>query len=212
MQAPTERERFALLGLKRCTKCRKVRPSEDFHRDAQKKDGRTCRCKYCEHEDKHTYYLANSDKWRSYRNQNADRIRANKRRAYAAKMAEERATRPRASCVDCGQEIIGRRSDASWCLDCSPRCDYNIIRAQVFAHYGTSCVCCHATDRLTLDHVDGDGASHRKELFGGRIYAGRRFYLWLLANNFPQEPVLQVLCLRCNASKGTGSRCLLVHQ
>lgn len=42
------------------------------------------------------------------------------------------------------------------------------LRAQakekVFAHYGQWCACCRSTKRLSIDHIDGDGAEHRKQL------------------------------------------------
>lgn len=81
-------------------------------------------------------------------------------------------------------------------------------REQVLAHYGTSCACCGATDRLTIDHVDGGGNAHRIELFG-RLGSSGTFYRWLVANGFPSG--YQVLCRPCNASKGTGPACSLDH-
>jgi hypothetical protein len=38
---------------------------------------------------------------------------------------------------------------------------------------------------------------------------GKRFYLWLLAEGFPEG--FQTLCRRCNMSKGVGERCRLWH-
>lgn len=87
------------------------------------------------------------------------------------------------------------------------------VRAKVLTHYSPyappRCACCGAADRLTIDHVNGDGAEHRKELFGdpNRAYAG--FYLWLIKQNFPSG--YQVLCNPCNASKKKGAHCQL-HQ
>ena len=78
-------------------------------------------------------------------------------------------------------------------------------RTAIFDHYGWECACCGAADRLTIDHIDGSGAQHRKELFGGRQIAGTRFYSWLIQRGFP--PGYQTLCLPCNRSKGTGPRC-----
>jgi hypothetical protein len=84
-------------------------------------------------------------------------------------------------------------------------------RQQVFGHYGTVCACCGSAERLTIDHVDGDGREHREELFGhgGRL-AGWRFYAWLVSNGFPEG--FQTLCMPCNVSKGKGERCRLDHR
>jgi hypothetical protein len=85
-------------------------------------------------------------------------------------------------------------------------------RRQVLGHYspGTSpcCACCGSTRDLTIDHVNGDGREHRRELFGASG-CGHQFYVWLIAEDFP--PGYQVLCQPCNSSKGNGQHCLLDH-
>jgi hypothetical protein len=79
-------------------------------------------------------------------------------------------------------------------------------REQVFAHYGTECACCGTSENLTIDHVDGNGAEHRKELFGAQL-GGSRFYAWLIKQGFPVG--YQTLCKSCNLSKRRGSDCRL---
>jgi hypothetical protein len=78
-------------------------------------------------------------------------------------------------------------------------------RAEVFAHYGTSCACCGATENLTIDHVNGGGNAHRRELGGG----GVNFYRWLVKQELP--PGYQTLCRPCNRSKSERERCALRH-
>ena len=88
---------------------------------------------------------------------------------------------------------------------------YQVNRKKlVFAYYGESCACCGAPERLSIDHVNGDGHAHRKELFGGsQGRASSGFYHWLVTNGFP--PGYQTLCRSCNSSKGRGARCVLDH-
>lgn len=100
-----------------------------------------------------------------------------------------------ARCKDCCAELR-RVSDAA-------------ARAAVFGHYGTSCACCAATEDLSIDHVNGDGAEHRAELFGNERSAGVVFYRWLIAERFP--PGYQTMCRPCNRSKGDGPACRLDH-
>jgi hypothetical protein len=59
------------------------------------------------------------------------------------------------------------------------------------AYGGRFCSCCGETEMLflTIDHVNGDGGKHRKELNGKKIYA------WLRQNNYPEG--YQVLCFNC---------------
>lgn len=80
------------------------------------------------------------------------------------------------------------------------------LKAQVYAHYGSFCVCCGETESsfLELDHVNNDGNSQRK-LHGGTTTLYRR----LLRKGFPND--LQVLCSNCNRSKQlSGGTC--AHQ
>jgi hypothetical protein len=70
-------------------------------------------------------------------------------------------------------------------------------REAVFKAYGGYvCVGCGETDKdvLTIDHVNNDGAAHRRE-----IGAGWPIYPWLVSNNFP--PGFQVLCANCQMRK-----------
>jgi hypothetical protein len=73
-----------------------------------------------------------------------------------------------------------------------------VLKEIVMAVYsGGQCSCCGETEIsfLTIDHVDGGGQKHRKEV--GK--AGSPFYKWLLSNGFPGG--FQVLCANCNQSK-----------
>lgn len=52
---------------------------------------------------------------------------------------------------------------------------------------------------LTIEHANGDGAQHRRELFGSR-YNSSKFYHWLRSRGFPDDLGLAVLCGGCNQS------------
>ena len=79
------------------------------------------------------------------------------------------------------------------------------IKIETMNHYGgLYCRCCGETDisRLTIDHIDGKGAEHRKELVGfGSRGCGNVLYYWLKKHNYPSG--YQVLCNICNPAKGT---------
>ena len=79
------------------------------------------------------------------------------------------------------------------------------LREEVIAAYGGKCVCppCGESNVgfLTLDHVNGDGAQHRKIL---KRKAG--IFIWARENGYP--PVLQVMCYNCNCGRATnGGQC-----
>ena len=90
------------------------------------------------------------------------------------------------------------RKNRDKCITANRQWHRNLI-TQVIEHYGGKCVCCGESELLflTLDHIDGQGAKHRKQ-FGGR-YSARKVYQWVIAQNYPQT--LQVLCFNCNCGK-----------
>lgn len=79
------------------------------------------------------------------------------------------------------------------------------IRRETLSHYsdGTlSCACCGEThiEFLAIDHINGGGTKHRKELNrGGGIFA------WLKKNGFPDG--YRVLCHNCNQAIGLYGYC-----
>ena len=78
------------------------------------------------------------------------------------------------------------------------------IRDAVFAAYGGYvCACCGETENkfLTIDHINNDGASKRKQIYkqGKGNTAGYHTYYWLARNQFPAG--YQVLCMNCNYGK-----------
>jgi len=83
---------------------------------------------------------------------------------------------------------------------------YNELRLEALLHYTKSlqpqCSVCGNTDlaKLCLDHVNGDGTAHRKSI---NAHTGVQFYRWLRRNGYPSEPLLQVLCQKCNRQKQT---------
>jgi hypothetical protein len=70
------------------------------------------------------------------------------------------------------------------------------IRLRCIEAYGGECSCCGETEFvfLVIDHVNGGGAEHRRQ-----IGAGNALCQWLIKNNFPDG--FQVLCWNCNYAK-----------
>ena len=73
----------------------------------------------------------------------------------------------------------------------------------VMNHYTNSknkCSCCQEDDIsvLTIDHINGGGRQHGKEI-------GSHIYYWLIKNNFPEG--YQVLCMNCNSVKEWKGSC-----
>lgn len=75
------------------------------------------------------------------------------------------------------------------------------------SHYSfgkNACACCGITGLvfLTIDHIKGDGAKHRRE---ETHKGGIMFYIWLRKNKYPEG--FQVLCHNCNQAKRQLPRC-----
>lgn len=70
------------------------------------------------------------------------------------------------------------------------------LKKEVLTYYGNGemkCVLCGFDNpfALTIDHINGNGAKHRKQIGGG----GMKTYLWLKRNNYPEE--YRTLCANC---------------
>lgn len=105
--------------------------------------------------------------------------------------------RPHGKCIDCQKtpEERGRRNEYA-----------KGIRLMALAFYGgeiPECNCCGEKEIkfLGIDHIEGGGVKHRKEL----QEAGTTIYLWLRKNNYPEG--FQVLCHNCNLAKGYYGEC-----
>lgn len=71
-------------------------------------------------------------------------------------------------------------------------------RQIVIEHYGGKCACCGEIiyEFLAIDHVNGGGRLHRRQIGHGRLAR------WLIKNNFPDG--FQILCHNCNFAKSNG--------
>ena len=125
-------------------------------------------------------------------------------------------------CIDCGKvpPVETKRK----CESCNERCneaqaryhkknpDLNKtyrwrIKLEVLTAYGGACTCCgeRRPEFLCIDHVNKDGAKHRKETFGRKSPGSFEVYLWIRRNNFPSD--LQVLCYNCNMASFIFGEC-----
>jgi len=105
----------------------------------------------------------------------------------------------------CGSvPVIGRKCCNSCLMRAriSNRLSKNKRKREAFDAYGGPvCVCCKEDeyDFMTIDHINGGGGAHRKEIGNYSIY------FWLKKNGYP--PGFQVLCFSCNFAKGHFGMC-----
>ena len=82
----------------------------------------------------------------------------------------------------------GRENNNKW---------YDKRRYEMLSHYGLECACCGESKYrfLTIDHIEGGGTVHRKEM-KGKTHIER----WLRKNSYPEG--FRTLCYNCNCTKG----------
>ncbi len=121
-----------------------------------------------------------------------------------AKLNERRTS---GTCLRCGidKAVAGMTA----CDVCTARQASFRLREKVAAfngYGGCRCICCGETELvfLTLDHIDGNGATHRRTLGMGRE-GGAKFYRLLRLQGYP--PGYQVLCFNCNCARGQHGEC-----
>lgn len=86
------------------------------------------------------------------------------------------------------------------------------MKETVMNHYGGKCACCGEGEIvfLTIDHVNNDGAAHRRQLRNRGQGGGLWFYRWLIKHGYPAS--FQVLCLNCNLAKHVLGVCPHQHR
>ena len=110
-------------------------------------------------------------------------------------------------CVECGKkESTGWKitERGTVCHNCEMIIYRRKIKLKVLTHYSKGAPICNEkdcnvddTDMLVLDHIDDDGASHRKKISANGT--GTFMYEWAIRNNYPK--IFQVLCWNHNIKK-----------
>lgn len=142
---------------------------------------------------------------REYREKNRERLAAYDRERKQAdnltpEEKEAKRTRWRAWYYRHQEQLQGQLRDKS-------KVYRTKLRREALEAYGgeiPECVCCgeDIPAFLALDHIDGGGAAHRREI-GSRN--SNTMFLWAKRNGYP--PIFQVLCHNCNMAKGFYGRC-----
>jgi len=103
-------------------------------------------------------------------------------------------------CAICGAKPAEGYSRCQKCrnIDAAVKACYR--RAALDAYGGPTCVGCGCVDEeiLEIDHIDGGGNEHRREIGRGNLGngSGSNFYRWLKKHDYPAG--LRILCPTCN--------------
>lgn len=106
-------------------------------------------------------------------------------------------------CTKCGKNgVVGDKYRCEECKDkllARDRKKNQVLRDEILSAYGNKCQCCGETTQrfLSVDHVNNDGAEHRRQ---ENMQGGQALYRWLRDHDFPKEG-FQLLCFNCNLGK-----------
>jgi hypothetical protein len=157
---------------KRCSQCGEVKPRTQFTKRMQSPDGRNTACRTCNA----AYRAANQERLRS-----AHAVWVEEHREYLR--AYRQATKE--------QSRVWRNANRERLREQANQ-RARKLRDEVLSAYGGACACCGETERafLQIDHVNNDGAEHR------RATNGVKLDYWIRRHGFP--PQFQILCCNCN--------------
>lgn len=183
---------------KLCRSCERLLPVASFYKQTTARDGYEYRCKECHRQSKRmprpeapegfrvcsfckvVAPLQSFRRW-SWR---CSKCVAEYKRGHRPKGAEARAHR-RAMYDANRVQILEQR-----------RCIREKVRVDVLRRYGGSCACCGETEPrfLALDHINRDGAQHRREIGCSNSL---KIYQWVQRHGYPKDR-FRILCHNCN--------------
>ncbi|HUT00427.1 MAG TPA: hypothetical protein VMY59_08935 [Candidatus Thermoplasmatota archaeon] len=162
---------------KRCGRCKQIKNIEQFNELKSPKNGFNSNCKTCI-----IYY-------KDWVKKNPEKARKKQKRWYISDLEKHREDAKIYSHSEKGQQQIKQR--------------IFVLKNTVFNHYSPGGIKCALSEAnhpgydcidfevLSIDHVNGNGANHRREI----KVSGNRFYLWLIQHGFPEG--YRVLCYNC---------------
>jgi len=193
-----------LPQVKTCTKCGEEKLVSEFdRRGGSRGEQRRSDCKSCRAARTRTHYANNRDsvlaRMRRYKTEKPELFKAWKR----------------ISCQRHSKEIVARVKRWKNAHQEHVREWTNArrreLRWEVLTRYSDTlfprCACCGEMtyEFLAIDHINNDGAAHRKSLSKTGRGLGSGLYPWLKQHGFPAG--FQVLCHNCNMAKGFYGLC-----
>ncbi len=173
-----------------CNVCQRSLPltHEFFYHNRSRPGGLSYSCRECQRKRNRAWNAKNKGRCRASAHERAARYPERRKKLAQVRWKQKR-----------GQLL---RDHAEWYAR-HGRSQRQQKRLRVLTAYSgdpAHCVCCGETEVafLALDHINGGGHKHRKEI-------GRSIYDWAIDNDFP--PVLRVLCHNCNMARAYYGSC-----
>jgi len=122
------------------------------------------------------------------------------------RMKHYKADKQAGLCAMCGAEPVPGFTQCEKCRTQSNERKRQVKLEVCNAYGGAICAGCGCVefDILEIDHIDGGGNKHRREIGNGDLAAGSgtNLYRWLKRNGYP--PGFRVLCPTCNKKAHRG--------
>ena len=200
-----ENRRLFGEGLKRCSKCGKVKSLDEFHKANPKvyKTGRKSACKKCQGI-RNPQPEKVTEEQKAFVAENKALVKKGKKRC-----SKCRKVKPLDSYWKNKNTTIGGRKTV--CIECDRERTREWTnrwnrknRMEALQKYGGKCACCGESrfEFLAIDHAKGGGNKHRKS---GQFTPGSGFIKWLKREGWPKG--FRVLCHNCNSAIGYYGSC-----
>ena len=176
---------------KKCSGCKKRRPKTEFYNHNGYSDGLYYLCKPCARLQAVERRKRRPEVYRAIDKRCRDKNKG-KRKEYAGRYNRTRR-----------KELPSYQSHLKK-MRVKNREITKQLRSEMIAAYGSKCSCCgeKAWEFLTLDHINGDGAKHRRET----NRRGNRLYALLKKQGWPKK-AYRLLCMNCNFAIGRCGYC-----
>jgi hypothetical protein len=167
--------------MKTCYRCKKELEDDKFGKNKSKPSGLADECKVCK-----------SELCKEYQKRHKDKIKLKKHQYYIENKTEITE-----------KTSLYAKEHREWHNAKGTKAK-NKLKSEVFSVYSCGepkCKSCNESELgvLTIDHVNGEGAEHRRELFGNNTGGGYKMYQWLKKKSYPEG--FQVLCYNCQYRK-----------
>lgn len=191
-RAQRRKDGFNTPAEKRCGGCKQVLPASSFYISASTNSGLAHLCKSCDvirsvqyAKDHPERVRATRRKWKERNSPSTATAGAAYRERLLYPTVDEWANRPLKESP--GQSQSERRKR-----------DVEALRNSILLAYGGRCYCCGLDDTrfLTIDHVNNDGAEHRRQ----NKHSYRTLLAQIVKKFWPDD--YRLACWNCNSARG----------
>lgn len=188
---------------KSCGRCKEIKPIADFWKDKTTKTGYMAYCIPCAKSHVNKWTINNQTHIKE-----ANKAKYIKNKAKVDARAKTQRERIKSDPVLLAKFREYNRVRSNQRRRNSPeirekeRLAYVKEKMRIISHYSNenmNCSCCKESniEFLTVDHINGGGHKHRKEI--------KNLYSWLKRNHYPDG--FRILCMNCNFALGKFGYC-----